>query len=85
MKDTEHSVNEEDARYSQMWGKLKSILADQIYECIGYGSFGKHYQTAYLCTLSLMESIERGEEEDMVPFLCMWVEKGKILENTAKS
>ena len=59
------------------WNILKEKLNEQIADCRKYGS---RFQRPYREVLKMMEAIENGTEDELIPNNCVWKTKEEIEE-----
>lgn len=59
------------------WNILKRKLDAQIEDC---GKYGGRFQRPYREVLKMMEAIENGTEDELIPNNCVWKTKEEIEE-----
>ena len=57
------------------WNILKEKIQEQIKDCKRYGS---RFSVPYYEVLKMMDSIENGTENELVPYNCLWKKKSEL-------
>lgn len=67
-----------DIRDNLFWNILKEKINEQIVDCKKYGS---RFQRPYYEVLKMMNAIENGTEDTLIPNNCVWKTEKEINEN----
>ncbi len=59
------------------WNILKEKLNEQIKDC---GRYGSRFQKPYYEVLKVMEAIEKGRQDNLKPYNCLWKTEKEINE-----
>ncbi len=60
------------------WNILKEKLSEQIEDCKKYGC---RFQRPYCEVLKMMEAIENGTQDELIPNNCIWKTEEEIKES----